>query len=334
MKNLVNNLNEIFINNLYKRKPVLEYIKSRGISDKTIRKFQLGYGDNNIGYNSLKQKYSDKEFLESGLFRESNKQIFDIFYKRITIPIIKDKEIAFLTSRAFPNSKVNHLHQKGEIKYAINYDVIKKSNYIVLVEGPFDCMTLDQNGIPCIGLLGAGRISREMISDLRKKQIYICFDSEPNKTGIKASVRLAKKLISFGIKSRIVQLPDIGEKLDINKYFIDNKLYSFKKLLNEAKLFDKSTLKQKKSVHLDSSVDIVAVASKYMTLTYMGGKYKAICPFHQEKDASLVIYPETNTWYYFGCQSYGNSATIIQKFENDKGNKLSYKEASELGKTI
>jgi len=325
----------IYATHLLDRKDVLAYLKGRNITNRTRNKFCLGYCDYNIGYKTLSKEYSDKELLESELFRElDNGNIIDYFYKRLVIPIIKDKKIVFFTSRSLGDSKIKHLHQPGKINYAVNFDIIKKSKSIVLVEGPFDCMTLDQNGIPSIGLLGAGRITRHLIEALKNKKVYICFDSEPNRTGSTMSIRLAKKLIIYGIKSRIIEIPDEGEKVDINSYFEKHQPHEFRNLIQKSKLFDKSSLKLKKSVKNNSKLDILDVANKYMKVLHVGGRHKAVCPFHGDNDPSLIFYPETNTFYCFGCSMHGNAVTLIRKYENDRGNRISYDEALKLGKTI
>lgn len=44
----------------------------------------------------------------------------------------------------------------------------------------------------------------------------------------------------------------------------------------------------------------------------LGDKYKMICPFHEDKDPSFVIYPETNSWWCFGCNNGGDSIEFIK----------------------
>lgn len=45
---------------------------------------------------------------------------------------------------------------------------------------------------------------------------------------------------------------------------------------------------------------------------------KAVCPFHREKTASLCIYPETNSFYCFGCGASGDAAEFVKNFEKVK----------------
>jgi DNA primase len=36
------------------------------------------------------------------------------------------------------------------------------------------------------------------------------------------------------------------------------------------------------------------------------------CPFHEEKEPSLKIYPQTNTFNCFGCKANGDTIEFIQ----------------------
>lgn len=51
---------------------------------------------------------------------------------------------------------------------------------------------------------------------------------------------------------------------------------------------------------------IYELAQGAIHLKKSGNKYSALCPFHEEKHASFYIYPETNTYHCFGCQTNGD----------------------------
>lgn len=46
-----------------------------------------------------------------------------------------------------------------------------------------------------------------------------------------------------------------------------------------------------------------------------GGRVTALCPFHQEKTPSFVIYAN-NTFHCFGCAISGDPITFVQKMNN------------------
>lgn len=63
------------------------------------------------------------------------------------------------------------------------------------------------------------------------------------------------------------------------------------------------------------SADIVGIISEFITLRKTGANYKCICPFHDDKDASLVVSPAKKMWKCFGCGEGGNVIAFVQKNE-------------------
>lgn len=100
----------------------------------------------------------------------------------------------------------------------------------------------------------------------------------------------------------------------------------------------KKLLPHKKNARLDDfpellnrarQVPIVGEIEKYLRVTKYGSKYKALCPFHDEKTASFYIYPDSNSFYCFGCHAGGDVIKFIQLISG-----LSFREAvRELNQT-
>lgn len=64
------------------------------------------------------------------------------------------------------------------------------------------------------------------------------------------------------------------------------------------------------------SVDIVDVVSGYVTLTPAGpGRFKACCPFHEEKTPSFQVNQGTGGYKCFGCGAGGDSFAFLQAIE-------------------
>lgn len=55
--------------------------------------------------------------------------------------------------------------------------------------------------------------------------------------------------------------------------------------------------------------------AEYLTLERAGGAYKALCPFHNEKTASMSISPDRGTFYCFGCGAKGDIFSFIEHME-------------------
>ena len=58
------------------------------------------------------------------------------------------------------------------------------------------------------------------------------------------------------------------------------------------------------------------VISSYVVLKRTGSTYKGLCPFHNEKTPSFTVYPNTNSFYCYGCQNGGDVVTFIRNAEN------------------
>ena len=59
-------------------------------------------------------------------------------------------------------------------------------------------------------------------------------------------------------------------------------------------------------MQLRQTADIEDVMSSYCSITRAGRNQKCLCPFHSEKTPSMVIYPDTQSFYCFGCGAGGD----------------------------
>lgn len=66
---------------------------------------------------------------------------------------------------------------------------------------------------------------------------------------------------------------------------------------------------------IKNKLDIVDVAREYIPLKAAGANFKANCPFHSEKTASLMISPEKQIFHCFGCGKGGDVITFVQEIE-------------------
>ena len=71
--------------------------------------------------------------------------------------------------------------------------------------------------------------------------------------------------------------------------------------------------------------DVVELIGSYVNLKRAGRIYKGLCPFHGEKTPSFTVYPETQSYYCFGCGAGGDIITFIKQSES-----LDYVEAVKL----
>ncbi len=67
---------------------------------------------------------------------------------------------------------------------------------------------------------------------------------------------------------------------------------------------------------LRDSNDIESVISSYIELRRRGRNLVGLCPFHNEKTPSFTVYPETASYYCFGCGAGGDVIGFVRNIEN------------------
>lgn len=67
---------------------------------------------------------------------------------------------------------------------------------------------------------------------------------------------------------------------------------------------------------LRSRNDIEQLISSYVQLKRRGKNLVGLCPFHNEKTPSFTVYPETQSFYCFGCGAGGEAISFVRRIEN------------------
>lgn len=62
--------------------------------------------------------------------------------------------------------------------------------------------------------------------------------------------------------------------------------------------------------------DITDVVQGYVQLRRRGRTYTGLCPFHNEKTPSFVVYPENQSFYCFGCGVGGDVINFVKRIDN------------------
>jgi hypothetical protein len=84
-----------------------------------------------------------------------------------------------------------------------------------------------------------------------------------------------------------------------------------------------------KYINLDKlkrTLDIVEVIGRYVNLKKAGRNYKALCPFHSEKEPSFMVCPEKQSWHCYGaCNTGGDAIKFVMQYQH-----LDFKQAISL----
>lgn len=67
---------------------------------------------------------------------------------------------------------------------------------------------------------------------------------------------------------------------------------------------------------LRANNDIVSVISPYVELKRRGKNLVGLCPFHNEKTPSFTVYPDSQSFYCFGCGAGGEIISFTRRIEN------------------
>ena len=62
--------------------------------------------------------------------------------------------------------------------------------------------------------------------------------------------------------------------------------------------------------------DIEDLIGQYVSLRRRGRTLVGLCPFHNEKSPSFTVYPDTQSFYCFGCGAGGDAITFVRQSNN------------------
>ncbi|MBP9748272.1 MAG: DNA primase [Candidatus Pacebacteria bacterium] len=227
-----------FENNLSISKDVQDYLKSRGLNEKSIKDFRIGYIKNDwrLLYENLKSKFSDLELERAGLIKKTEKGYYDRFRGRVMFPISDSsgRVVAFSgrifvddgKSAKYLNSPETPIFSKNAVLFGIDKakDSIRKNNFSILVEGQMDLIMSHQAGyrntVATSGTaLSDSTVSKEnVVSNLGlirrlSGNLVLAFDAD--KAGANATIRAGKIALSLGMDVKVVDMPDGVDPADL-----------------------------------------------------------------------------------------------------------------------
>jgi len=216
--------------NLLKEELPLEYLKKRGLTDKTIKDWRIGYVRDEWRsiYDHLKSKgFKDEEMERAGVIKTEGQNTYDRFRGRIIFPIFDSagRVIAFSgrilhddgKSAKYLNSPQTEVFDKSKTLYGYNNakQSIRKFDFSVLVEGQMDLLMCHQAGftntVASSGTaLTAGHLS--LIKRISNK-VIMSFDSD--NAGAKAAERSWMIALALGMEVKIAAIPKGFDPADL-----------------------------------------------------------------------------------------------------------------------
>jgi len=223
----------------------LEYFHKRGLTDKTITKFGLGYSpdswDSLLKY-LIAEGYDMEDIKASGLVTVSQKdsgnvRVFDRFRNRVMFPIIDQRyNVIGFGGRAMGDDPAKYLNtsetmvfKKGQNLYAMNVAKSSGEKGLILCEGYMDVIALHQAGFTnAVATLGTAltpqqaKLMKRITSD-----VILCYDSD--EAGRNATRRALDILANEEMKVKVITVT--GGK-DPDEFIKTHGADSFRKLID------------------------------------------------------------------------------------------------------
>jgi DNA primase len=201
----------------------LSYLRERGFTEDTIKKFGLGYAPdskNSFTTQAIAEQYNPELLQKAGLVVSRNDQLGDNYRDRIIFPVHNNsgKVIGFgarlikSNDRApkYINTPENELYVKSKILYGTYFarHAIDKANECLLVEGYTDVISLHQAGIENVVASGGTSLTQEQLRLIKKytKNLTIIYDGDA--AGVKAALRGLDMALEESLNVKLVLIPD------------------------------------------------------------------------------------------------------------------------------
>ncbi len=232
-----------FENNLKDNFEVLKYLKDRGLTEESIKNFNLGFikDDWRLLYAHLKNKgFTDSEIENAGLVKKTDRGYYDRFRGRIMFPIAdtSGRVIAFSgrlfkddgKSAKYLNSPDTPIFNKFAVLYGLDRakESIRKNNFSILVEGQMDLVLSHQAGYKNTIATSGTALSDSTVSKENDKEkivtnlglirrlspnIVLAFDAD--KAGFNASSRAGRIALSLGMDVKVAAMPESKDPADL-----------------------------------------------------------------------------------------------------------------------
>ena len=263
-----------FVNLLKGKNQCYDYLRKRGLDDKTIKKFGLGYSQkswNELMDYLLSKGYDKQDLVQCGLVNhkaEGNKY-YDRFRNRVMFPIFDYRgNVIGFGGRVLDDSLPKYLNSPDSLIFNKRYNLyglnFSRKNIvdrtIILVEGYMDLISLFQYGVRNV-VATLGTALTEQQGNLIKRYAdtaIISYDSD--EAGIKATLRAIEILSKIGINVKVINLKDCKDPDEfVRKYGLEE----YKKAIGDSTHYIKFRIDHlRKSFNLEKDEERVKFAKE------------------------------------------------------------------------
>ncbi len=240
-----------FEGNLSKEVEVLQYLEKRGLTEKSIKLFRIGFAKEawQDALNFLQSKgFSKEDVKAAGLVKtatSSSSRLYDRFRGRVLFPIFdtSGRPVAFSgrifkddgKSAKYINSPETELFKKSDTLYGLHLakEFIRKMGFCVVVEGQVDLVLSHQSGFKNTVALSGTSLSEELFVKKRNERpeaeeervnnlglvkrltdnlVIACDSDEAGTVSTKKNAELA---LSLGMNVKVAELPKGQDPADL-----------------------------------------------------------------------------------------------------------------------
>lgn len=314
---IIQRVNEHYQKLLTHNEESLKYLKSRGISDFSIEKFEIGYASSsNDTINFLKTSFLNlADAKEFGIIDTGQSGLYSRFIERITFPIytINGAIVGFGGrtisghNAKYVNSPQTKLFNKSRLLYGYNLakEMIYKQKTVIVTEGYLDVIMLHQAGFSnAIATLGTA-LTADHLPLLKRGDPKVIVAYDGDKAGLNAAYKASLLLSHSSFDGGVVIFTDgqdpadmvNGNKIDeLNTMFSNTTPFIVFVIDFIVQKYDLSNAQEKQSA--------LKEANEYL---------KTLSPILQEEYASLIARK----------LNINSQLVQVQHFDNQRSTNLS-----------
>jgi len=211
---------------------IKNYLLKRGLNEESIKKWRLGYAPNNWRALSdflVGRGYKRKEIIKAGLTLKKEEsgfnkidiyQSYDFFRQRIIFPIFNlNSQVIAFAGRLVPdqeeekakyiNTPITPLYNKSQTLYGLNFAKleIKKRDFVILTEGYFDTILLQQAGFENSVAVTGSALTEQHLKILKRYTNNLSTAFDMDLAGDAATYRSINLALKEDFNIKVISLP-------------------------------------------------------------------------------------------------------------------------------
>lgn len=222
------------------------YFKERGLTEETIKRFELGYSPEETTYLAAKAQNSGipiEIFEQTGLLLKGARgDYIDRYRDRVIYPIhsVSGNIVGFggrilvkkENTGKYINSPSSPIYDKSKELYGLFFakKSISQKDKCLVLEGYMDVLSMSQAGVENVVASSGTALTADQVQLIKRytSNVVLIFDSDA--AGVKAALRGLDVCLEHGLRVKVVRLPE-GE--DPDSFAQNNRLEEIESYLRE-----------------------------------------------------------------------------------------------------